>query len=291
MLPDSQLDAAAWNKIGIDPQVLLFTLGLAMITGLLFGLAPAYSRVARRSERRAEGRRARIVRQRRRHSKDAGGRGDRDRAGAADRRGAADAQLPGAARRSTQGSILVTSLSMTVSVAGRPEYVGAARENLYKAMLERVEAVPGVRQASMTNHLPIAGDIWGTLAHCRGPADFRNAARNGRHISRDAAELFRDHARAPSSLAGISTIMTTETRRRSRSSMRRSPDACFRRRSAGKANTLGDPRDHPKWMTIVGVVNDVKQESWSEPRHRRSAYSVPAERRFFSSGTGPHARR
>ena len=35
------------------------------------------------------------------------------------------------------------------------------RENVYKAILERVQAVPGVRDVSMTNHLPIGGDVWG----------------------------------------------------------------------------------------------------------------------------------
>ncbi len=47
-------------------------------------------------------------------------------------------------------------LTMTISVAGRPEYVGANREALFRSIVEHVQAVPGVREASMTNHLPIA---------------------------------------------------------------------------------------------------------------------------------------
>src|SRR5262249_2953923 len=50
--------------------------------------------------------------------------------------------------------------SLTISVAGRPEYVGAARENLYDGILRQVESAPGVMQASMINHLPIGGDVW-----------------------------------------------------------------------------------------------------------------------------------
>ena len=62
-------------------------------------------------------------------------------------------------------------LSMTVSVSGRPEYVGVARENLYKTILDRVQAVPGVGLASMTNHLPIGGDVWGMDRAVEGPPD------------------------------------------------------------------------------------------------------------------------
>ena len=36
----------------------------------------------------------------------------------------------------------------------------------------------------------------------------------------------------------------------------------------GKRVTLDDPRDSaqsPQWLTVIGVVKDVKQDSWMEP--------------------------
>src|SRR4029077_8556170 len=52
-------------------------------------------------------------------------------------------------------------VTMTVSVAGRADYVGPARDTLYRSVLDRVSAIPGVERASMVNHIPIAGDQWG----------------------------------------------------------------------------------------------------------------------------------
>src|SRR5262249_7727168 len=48
-------------------------------------------------------------------------------------------------------------LSLVVSIAsGDP----AKRHVFYPQLLERIEALPGVRSASAINHLPLAGDMW-----------------------------------------------------------------------------------------------------------------------------------
>jgi putative ABC transport system permease protein len=56
----------------------------------------------------------------------------------------------------------------------------------------------------------------------------------------------------------------------------------------GKRMTLGDPRT-PKWMTIVGVVKDVKQGSWTEAATDEMYVPFRQSGNFFFSGTGPHA--
>jgi putative ABC transport system permease protein len=52
-------------------------------------------------------------------------------------------------------------VTMALSVGGSQE-AGPGREpEFYQRALARVRAIPGVTSAGMTNHLPIAGDIWG----------------------------------------------------------------------------------------------------------------------------------
>ena len=57
----------------------------------------------------------------------------------------------------------------------------------------------------------------------------------------------------------------------------------------GKRITLGDRRVMPKWMTIVGVVKDVKQGSWTDPVSDEMYVPFRQSGNFFFSGTGPHA--
>ncbi len=53
-------------------------------------------------------------------------------------------------------------LTMTISLAGAPQYVGPSRESFYRQLTDRLTALPGVESASAINHLPLAGDTWGT---------------------------------------------------------------------------------------------------------------------------------
>jgi putative ABC transport system permease protein len=59
-------------------------------------------------------------------------------------------------------------LTMTVSVAGQPQYAGAAREGFYRQAVGNVASLPGVHAASMVSHLPIGGDTWGTDVYAEG---------------------------------------------------------------------------------------------------------------------------
>jgi putative ABC transport system permease protein len=180
-------------------------------------------------------------------------------------------------------------LSMTVSVAGRPEYVGVAREQIYKTILERVEAVPGVRQASMTNHLPIGGDVWNLNRAIEGrPIEARGKERTAVYrVSRPnyfatmrvpfvAGRDFDNHDTDTSQLV----VIVNETLAR-REFGQESP--------IGKRMALGDGRVNPKWMTIVGEVKDVKQGTWSDPVSDELYIPFQQSGSFFFSGTGPHA--
>ena len=56
----------------------------------------------------------------------------------------------------------------------------------------------------------------------------------------------------------------------------------------GKRITLGDGRQEPKWMTIVGVVKDLKQGSWTDPAEDELYIPFQQSGNFFYNGTGPH---
>jgi putative ABC transport system permease protein len=267
--------------------VLLFTLAIAVITGLVFGIAPAYS--ASRgdvNDALKEGARG----------SSAGG-GSIRRTLVASEIAIALVLLIGAGllmrsfaklRAIDPGFDAHNVLALTVSVAGRPEYVGAARENIYKAIVDRVEAVPGVRQASMTNHLPIGGDVWKLWRTVEGhPIPERGEERSAVYrVSRPnyfatlrvpivAGRDFNDHdtENAPPVVIVNETLIHREF---------------VHENPLGKRISLGDPRGPMKWMAIVGVVKDVKQGSWADPADDEMYLPFQQSGKFFFSGTGPH---
>jgi predicted permease len=255
---------AQWNQIGLDARVLMFTLILAIATGVLFGLAPAIS--ASRGNVNAA-------------LKD-GGRGMAGGSGGRFRKIVVAAEIAIAFVLLIGAGLLTRSfvklraidpgfdsqnvMTMMVSLAGRPEYVGPSREVLYRTILERVRAVPGVRVASMTNHLPLAGDTWGTFVAAEGrpiPAPGKEETTIFRYTrpgyfatlrvpiieGRDFTE--HDNASAPKVVIVNQAIARHFFPGED---------------PLGKRIALSGVRDHPQWITIVGVIANVKQDSWAD---------------------------
>ena len=277
------------NTIAIDTEVLLFTLALALITGVLFGIAPAFA--AARGD-----------------VNDAlkeGGRGSTSGgSGARMRRTLVASEIAVALVLLVGAGLLMRSfvklraidpgfdphnvLTMTISLAGRPEYVGATREVLYRAILEQVAAVPGVRQASMTNHLPISGDLWTMTRTIEGRplpprgqelgAVYRVSRPNyfstmGVRFTAGRDFTDRDTASSPP----VAIVNETLARREFRTGAG----------AIGKRITVGDPQKNPDWRTIVGVVKDLKQGGWTEIPRDELYIPFPSEPNFFS-GTASH---
>jgi putative ABC transport system permease protein len=158
-------------------------------------------------------------------------------------------------------------LTLTTSLAGAPQYVGPAREAFYQQLTDRLAALPGVDSVSAINHLPLAGDVWGTALAIEGRPlplpgqDIEVAYRVSRpdyfrtmgillRAGRDFTE--RDTPSAPA------VVILNETLAR-----RYWPSED----PVGKRVTLDDPRNRsqaPQWLTVVGVVRDVKQDSWKD---------------------------
>jgi len=253
-----------WDQLRLDAPVLLFALGISIATGILFGLAPALA----------------AAREEMNDALKEGGRGSTAGKGTRTRRVLMAAQIAVAVALSIGAGLLARSflrlhgidpgfdahnvVTMTVSVAGRGEYTGARREALYRTVMERAAAVPGVERVSMTNHLPIAGDQWGSVYWVQGRplpphgheflATYRAcfpgyfAAMRARLIAgRDFDE--RDTADAPAAAIVNETLARRHFRGES---------------PLGKSISFTDPRKGAQWVTIVGVIADVAQ-SWAEP--------------------------
>ena len=155
------------SEIKIDAAALAFTLAVSLATSLLFGLAPALvaskpdlNKTLKESGRGTTGGRRRL------------------------RETLVVAELALAMVMLIGAGLLMNSflklqavdpgfnphnmLTMTVSLAGASQYVGPAREAFYRQLTDRLTALPGVESASAINHLPLAGDRWGTSLAIEG---------------------------------------------------------------------------------------------------------------------------
>jgi len=277
------------SEIKIDGMALWFTLAVSLATSLLFGLAPALaaSKPDVHQTLKESGR---------------GGAGGRRRL----RETLVVAELALALVTLIGAGLLMNSflklravdpgfnprnlLSMTVSLAGAPQYVGPAREAFYRQLTDRLASLPGVESVSAINHLPLAGDWWGTSIVIEGrplpppgqeiiviyrvsrPGYFQ-AMGVPLRAGRDFTE--RDTPDAP----GVIILNETLARRHWPSED-----------PIGKRVTLDDPRDNsraPQWFTVVGVVKDVKQNSWTDAP-LNEIYLPFQQSRGFYAGTAGH---
>jgi predicted permease len=252
-----------WDQLGLNGTVLIFALAASIATGLLFGLAPAFAAV--------RGEMSDALKQ--------GGRGSTSGPGAYARRVLVAAQIAIALPLLIGAGLLTESflrlrnidpgfdahnvVTMIVSVAGRPEYIEARRDALYRAVMDRVSAIPSVLEVSMTNHLPVAGDQWTyTYWIADQPAPPRGqefsavyrSCRPGYFSTMHSRILAgRDFSEGDSAEAPQVVIVNEVLARRH-----------FGGGAAlGRRVSFNDPRTGPHWMTIVGVVQNLAQ-SWAE---------------------------
>jgi predicted permease len=282
------------NEIKLDAVALGFTLAVSLVTSVLFGLAPALAaskpdlnQVLKEGGRGTRGGRRRL------------------------RETLVVVELALALVLLVGAGLLINSfvklqavdpgfnpqnlLAATVSLVGATQYVGPSREAFYRQLTGQLQALPGVEAVSAINHLPLAGDQWsraltiegrplpppgkevgGVFRVCR-PDYFRTMGiplRAGREFTE------RDTPEAP----GV--IILNE-----RLAKRHWPSED----PIGKRVTLDDPRGNqagaqpPRWLTIVGVVKDVKQLSWTDAP--ASEFYLPFQQTpsFYTRPTGPFA--
>lgn len=149
------------DNVSLDLTVLFFTLGLSVLTGLLFGLAPVLqNRRADFNESLKDGERgstAGITRQRL-------------------RRVLVVSEMALAVMLLIGGGLLVRSflqlravdpgfnphnlLTMTIPLSGSQHATGPKRAAFFDQLIPRINSLPGVESVSAINHLPIVGDLW-----------------------------------------------------------------------------------------------------------------------------------
>jgi predicted permease len=274
------------DEIGVDGIALAFTAVLSVVTGLLFGFAPALQ--ATRSAVND-------------NLKD-GGRGASEARGGIRLRGAlivAQVALclillagAGLLLRSFLGLRAIDTgfdphnvLAMSVSVAGQPQYVGAARDAFYTRMTEQTRTVPGVVAAGLINHLPIGGDMWtfGVVAEGQ-PLPEPGQYVLARYRVCDSGYLpamripllqgrnFNDHDRP-----GSPPVVIINEKLANRFWPGQNP--------IGKRLTSDDPREkpQPEWLTVVGVVPSVKQQNLTDGDFEEFYVALRQQERMLAS--------
>ncbi|HSQ20307.1 MAG TPA: ABC transporter permease, partial [Blastocatellia bacterium] len=167
-------------------------------------------------------------------------------------------------------------LTMRISLPGAKYRAPEKRIAFFSQLLERVRALPGVQSAGTNSHLPLAGNNWGRsltvegypvlpvgeapmVNHCViSPGYFRAMGipiLKGRDFDeRDSnapkvAELAMHGEFMPGSSSGVTIIDERLAR-----------EYWSDQDPIGKRIRFGPPEDNEPWHTIVGVVGEVKHE-------------------------------
>jgi putative ABC transport system permease protein len=256
------------ETVDIDGSVLMFLLGITVLTSVVFGMAPImHAGIGNLSAALKEGGRS---------GTDGARRGRLRNFLVASEFALAFVLLIGAglmirsflALQSVDAGFNPHNvLSMVVSAAGSKEADPQRREIFYRQLLDKVRSLPGVNSVGAINHLPLAGDLWGYTFRMEGrpkprpgespmatyrivmPGYFetmRLPLRRGRAIA------YNDDGRSP----GVAII-----------SERAAAEYWPGEDPIGKRITFDDDQsDQPTWLTVIGVAANAKQsEMASEP--------------------------
>ncbi len=257
-------DLPRLETVRLDGRVFGFTLAVSLATGFLFGLAPAWklSRL--------------------------------DLQGALKQGGRATSAGPGRSR--LRGLLVVTEVALAlvllvgaglmirsfaqlraVDAGFNPRHLlsmivpldpvrypePAARAALFRTLIDRVRALPGVESASAINHLPLAGDVWGKQVSIVGaptPPPGEGLSVVWRlidpgYLSTMQLEITRGRDLTAQDGPGAPPVVVI--------------NQAFRRRvwpgedPLGKLIRVSDGGPNPR--QVVGVVSDARQQDWTTP--------------------------
>ena len=261
----SPADIPRVETVTIDARVVLFLLGVALLTSVAFGLAPAMQASAvNLSDALKEGSRG---------SSD-GIRRNRLRSFlVASEFALALMLLIGAGLMIRSFSALQSIdpgfnphnvLTMVVAVAGSKEAEPNRRATFYQQLIERVRTLPGVQSAGGINHLPLAGDIWGwpfTIEGRPKPRPGESAWGVYRivmpgYFQTMSLPVLRGRDIAATDDAGAQGVVVINEQAARRYWPGEDP--------IGKQITFDDDKSNPPtWLTVIGIVKDAKQSGWT----------------------------
>ncbi len=183
-------------------------------------------------------------------------------------------------------------LSLVVSVAGTKEVEPHRREIFYRELLRTIRKLPGVADAGGINHLPLAGDLWDRSFAIEGRPPARAGEWPGA-IYRIVMPGYFETMRLPL-LAGRSIRESDDARAgrvvvlNQRAARTYWPgENPIGKRIAINGDEIGNT---PRWMTVISIVADAKQEDWAQkpdPEMYLAALQTPE---FLGGGSpvAPH---
>jgi putative ABC transport system permease protein len=262
----SPADLPRVETIGLDGHVLIFALGITFAAGILFGLAPAF--------RAATPNHGDALKEGGRNSSEGIGRNRLRSLLVASEFTFALVLLVGAGlmirsflalRNIDPGFNPHNVMSAVVSVAGTREADPGERPLFYQQLLEQIRQVPGIQSVSAINHLPLGGDTWGSSFHVEGqPVPPPNETPNATYrvvlpgyfktmnlpilSGRDITD--HDTLNTP----GVVVVNDWFARHHWPG-----------QDPIGKRITRDDLKNHPAWLTVVGVVKNAVRSEWTAP--------------------------
>ena len=273
--------------IALDPRVLAFSALVSLLTGVAFGLLPAV-RVSR-SEM------ADVLREGARGSTEGGQRSRLRWVLVGSEIALSIILLTGAGlairsfvalRAIDPGFDARGVLTAVISLKGTAEQPPGRRTAFYQSALERVRRLPGVESASLINHVPIAGDIWGFPFRVEGqpkprPEDTPFAVYR---------VVFPEYFKAMR-LPILQGRDVTESDRLGSTRVVVVNDVFAKRywpneSAVGKRITLDPAEDDPVWVTVVGVVKNAVRSDWAAPPQEEMFVSYLQARQYLESDGG-----
>ena len=276
--------------VGVDQTVLLFVLAVSLITGLLFGILPAWkASAANVSEALKEGERG---------SSEGVGRNRLRSLLVSSEFAFAVVLLAGAGlmirtffavRNIDPGFDPHNVLTMMVRILGTEETAAGRTGPFYQQVLQRVRTIPGVQSASAINHLPLAGDQWGFPFHVEGHP-----------LERPGESPVATYRAVFPGYFNTMRIPVLNGRDFTEADNRSVPDAVvindYMARGywpgedpIGKRITFDDPQKNPSWMTVVGVVKNTVRSNWVNPAEEEAFVPYLQSKSYLQNPSGPHA--
>jgi putative ABC transport system permease protein len=178
-------------------------------------------------------------------------------------------------------------LAAEVSVKGTVEQAPGRRQAFYETLVDRVRQMPGVESASLINHLPIGGDIWGLPFRVEGqprPKEGEAPTATYRVVMPGYFEtmrlpIVRGRDVSSADRLGAPDVVIVNQFLASRYWPNDDP--------LGKRITLNANAETPRWLTVVGVSKNAVRSDWSAPP-KEEVYLPYLQARSYLEGDGGH---